>query len=558
MIITSITKWYAVISNITKFRDCVSKFLWVCLGFRIIRGCVYMKVRLHSRKKQKNMTSYIEYMTDISASELYDGLVGHGLFASKIPNFLTSENFLVYSKTPNFPNSNSERDYIRYSNIRNINVPRPLAIPDPFAYANLCRFVSSIWTNITDHFENKTNDETYKVSRIHIRKLFEKDGLFEMNYKNFFMDGEPYQDIVIRAKYIAQADIANCFPSIYSHSISWALVTKQYAKSNRGHGLWFNQIDSLTRNLKFGETNGLLIGPHVSNLISEIILTSVDHELTKKEFKYIRNIDDYTCYAGSYEEAEKFILTLSEELKKYELTLNSKKSKIVPLPKAEVKNWVTKLNHFNFTNTYTATNGKEGIRVKELKGFFDFAIELMLEEGSDVSVINYAIQIISGKFLGVSAKNYYIKQVHHLVLLYPYLINLLDESVFNPHEIDITTITQISKDIYEYGIRSKIYEACSYSIYYALKYNFDLQIATLKTDSIASNDCIFMLLAFRIDMKYQRKSYLKEYKDHARTLQVTDFHQYWLYIFEVLPLTDHTNEYKHMKRQGITFIKPGY
>jgi hypothetical protein len=102
------------------------------------------------------------------------------------------------------------------------------------------------------------------------------------------------------------------------------------------------------------------------------------------------------------------------------------------------------------------------------------------------------------------------------------------------------------------------HEACSYSIYYALTYNFDLQILTLKTDSITSNDCIFMLLAFRFDMKYQKKTYLKDYKDHARALKLTDFHQYWLYIYETLPLGEHINEYKHMKRQKITFIKTGY
>ena len=504
------------------------------------------------------MTPYINYLTDISAAELYDGLVGHGLFTSKLPNFLTSEAFLAYSQTATFPNHNEERDYIRYSNIRNINVPRPLSIPDPFAHANLCHYVASIWPDIVNHFRNKTANEIYKFSRIHIRKLHDRDGLFEMNYKNFFMDGEPKQDILIKSKYIAHADIANCFPSIYSHSISWALVTKQYAKVNRGRTLWFNQIDTKTRNLKFGETNGLLIGPHVSNLLSEIILCAVDHELVNKGFKYIRNIDDYECYASSYEEAEQFMLVLSDELKKYELTLNSKKSKIVTLPKADVKNWVTKLNHFNFANTYTTPSGKEGIKVKELQGFFDFAIELMLEEGSDVSIINYAIRIISGKHLGYGAKDYYIKQIHHLVLLYPYLISLLDEYVFQPHSIDVDIITQISKDIYEYGIKSKTYEACSYAIYYALKYDFDIGIPTLKTQSISSNDCIFMLLAFRIDRKYQRRIYLQEYKDKARSLKTTDFHQYWLFIFEVLPWPELTNEYRHMKQNGITFIKTGY
>ena len=72
-----------------------------------------------------------------------------------------------------------------------------------------------------------------------------------------------------------------------------------------------------------------------------------------------------------------------------------------------MKNWITKLNHFNFTNTYRH-DGKTAIRVKELKGFLDFAIELMLEEDSDASILNYAIKIISNKYLGDNAKDYYI------------------------------------------------------------------------------------------------------------------------------------------------------
>jgi hypothetical protein len=33
------------------------------------------------------MTSYIDYMADITASELYDGLMEYGLFANKIQIF---------------------------------------------------------------------------------------------------------------------------------------------------------------------------------------------------------------------------------------------------------------------------------------------------------------------------------------------------------------------------------------------------------------------------------------------------------------------------------------
>lgn len=34
------------------------------------------------------MKSYIEYMKEISADELYDSLVGYGLFADKLPPLL--------------------------------------------------------------------------------------------------------------------------------------------------------------------------------------------------------------------------------------------------------------------------------------------------------------------------------------------------------------------------------------------------------------------------------------------------------------------------------------
>jgi Reverse transcriptase (RNA-dependent DNA polymerase) len=503
------------------------------------------------------MTRYIEYINDISGTELFDGLVGYGLFTSKIPNFLTSEDLLSYSKTLALPLEIKAKDYIRYSGMRNINVPRPLAIPDAFAYINLCNCISQHWENLKNHFDSKTISEEYKVSRIHIRKLYNKSELFEMNYKNFFMDEEPEQDIVIKSRYVVYADISNCFPSIYSHSIAWALVSKDFAKTNKNPTHWFNELDFYTRNIKFGETNGLLIGPHASNLISEVVLVSVDNELVNQGFKYVRNIDDYTCYAESYEKAESFLLALSEELKKYELTLNTKKSKIIPLPKADVKNWVTKLNHFNFTNTYIV-EGKEGIRVKELKGFLDFSIELMLEEDSDASIINYAIQILSKKHLGLNAKNYFIKQIHHLVLLYPYLINLIDEYVFAFHGIDVERIKMIAKDIYAYGVRSKIYEACSYSIFWALKYDFSLEIDSIKSDSLGSLDTVFMTIAFRYDLKNNKKAYLKEYRDQARVLKHSDYDQHWLFIFETLPWTELQSPYKEMKRQKYTFIRAGY
>jgi hypothetical protein len=500
------------------------------------------------------LKNYTDYTNEITTTELYDGLVGCGLFAKRLPDFLSSKEFLDYSKSINLPIDNKPRDYIRYSSMRNINVPRNMAIPEPFAYASLCQELKINWDRLKRHFEKKTKNDNHKISRIHIRKLFDDCGLFEMNYKNLYSDGTPDQDLIIRSKYLAIADISQCFPSIYSHAIPWALKGKTYAKKNRDGQKWFNRLDASIRSVKYGETNGVLIGPHASNLISEIVLTTVDREMVRKGFKFIRHIDDYVCYAKSFEEAEKFHLDLSIELNKYELLLNLKKSEIISLPQASVKNWVNKLNHYVFNNTYTVEN-KQALRIKELKGFMDFAVELMLQEKSDTSVLNYAIKIIAGKHLGINAKNYFVKSIHHLSLLYPYLVQILDEFVFAKHNLETDQIETIANDMYHLGMEKKLNESCSYAISWALKYNFKLKSSNLKKEALKSNDCVFMLLAYIYHKKNDTRASLVDYKNKALELMKTDFDRYWLFIYEVLSSQDLKAEYKSMKQSRVSFLK---
>ena len=505
------------------------------------------------------MRKYSDYTDEITADEIYDRLVGCGLFAEKIPKFLKSDDFLTYTKTIQVPVTTVKgKDYVRYSSMRNINIPRQMAVPEPFTYANLCKIISDNWERLQGYFRFKTRNQKFKVSRIHLRKMENTCALFEMNYKNSSKDKAPEQDILIKSKYIVKADISNFFPSIYSHSIPWALKGKNFSKQNRSSSLWFNQFDFYIRNQKYGETNGILIGPHASNLISEIVLARVDFELVNKGYNYIRHIDDFTCYVETYEKAEKFLVDLSEELRKYELILNDKKSEIIPLPQASVKNWVNKLNNYIFLNTYD-DNGVETLRLKELKAFLDFVIDLVLAENNDTSILNYAIKIIANKKLSPNAKEYFIKQIHHLVLLYPYLIHLLDDYVFEPHKISNGIIKNIAIDIYGYGQEKKFFEATSYSVFWALKYNFSLnEITDLKDNAEQSEDAIFLLLSYLYDKKNGNNANLIEYRKIARRLK-TDFDRYWIFIYEVLSWNELSGEYRMMKNNSnVSFVKDEY
>lgn len=61
--------------------------------------------------------------------------------------------------------------------------------------------------------------------------------------------------------------------------LSWKNIAKQEIKDEE---LYYNRIDKVCSNMRNGETHGLLIGPHASNLLAEIILTVVDKELYDK------------------------------------------------------------------------------------------------------------------------------------------------------------------------------------------------------------------------------------------------------------------------------------
>ncbi len=244
---------------------------------------------------------YYDYTSELSPDDIYEGLLAYGLFTDKLPPIFTSKPFFDYCKKNNPTFSKTPSDYIYYESIRNINIPRQFGIPNPMAYHYLCKYISDVWPSLQQYFKEQTEGQEYIISRIHIRRMKETPALFVMNYKNWRTDGTPEPDLLLGNKYLVNADISNCFQSMYSHALSWALASKDEAKQKkREDDQWYNKLDFYTRNIRNGETHGFIIGPHASNLLSEIILTKIDQIMYEKGWRYVRNIDDYTCYVPTY------------------------------------------------------------------------------------------------------------------------------------------------------------------------------------------------------------------------------------------------------------------
>mgnify|MGYP004469519679 CR=1 FL=1 len=491
--------------------------------------------------------SYSDYMNEISADELYKGLLAYGLFNEKLPPVFTSEPF--YNYAPIQPFSDKPHGFIFHESMRDINIPRSLGIPNPMAYQRLCECLKDNWTEIQSRFERQTNGDSHKISRVHIRKQKGTEALFKMNYKNWRTDDLPVPDILIGKKYMVSADISTCFPSMYTHSLCWALVGKDTAKNNRNRTLWFNELDHRCMNLRSNETHGFLIGPHASNLLSEIILTVVDSELGKK-WDYVRNIDDYTCYVDSYEKAREFLTDIGTQLRRFDLSLNHRKTKIELLPVASTRQWVRQLNTFDLATAY----GK--VDFKKAQAYLDLAVALMEENNGNAAVLNYAIKVLSKRKLTKNARNYTLKTIMHFAVIYPYLIPLLDEYIFKPLAAPKEDVECFSNIVFNNAAEEKNYEALIYAIFFSLTYDFDISGISAAL-AIQENSCLLKIFTWIYFNRRKKRDEIKALKKHARDLSQNenDLDENWLFIYEVLPQSDLKNEWKPMKKANVSFIK---
>jgi hypothetical protein len=494
-------------------------------------------------------------MNEISPFELYEGLLGFGMFSENIPPAFSSKDFFDYcvANVPSF--ENKSHSYVQYDCMRNTNIIRELGIPTPMAYEQLCRCIMDNWPSIIQHFSQCTADQTHIISRIHIRKMAETPKLFRMNYDNWKVDGNPEVDLLIGSRYIVHADISKCFPSIYSHSLPWALVGKTYAKTKQGRdrSQWQNQLDHVVQICKYGETHGLLIGPHASNLLGEIILTAVDKELWAKGWKYTRHIDDYTCYVDSVENAQLFLVDLNAELGKFDLSVNDKKTEVSKLPTALAAQWTRQVGNPRLFLR------NEIFDYISARSYFDSAIEIMQNNKENAAILNYAIKALPVDIMSEQAKILCVKTIFHLCLLYPYLVHIIDEFVFERFGVDQDKIAAFANQLFNQEIKVRNYDAVCYALFFSIKYGFVIGSLSAQ-DAVGSESCIYKLFAFLHFKKYNNKAEGAILKAHALELKKNDedLDQNWLFVYEALPQSKLPGDWKQLKNNKISFIRKEY
>jgi RNA-directed DNA polymerase len=141
-------------------------------------------------------------------------------------------------------------------------------------------------------------------------------------------------ELALKYQYVVHTDISECYGSLYTHSIAWALHTREIAKNNRNDkNLIGNIIDSCIQDMSFGQTNGIPQGSVLMDFIAEIVLGYTDLELSQKiydtsinDYEIIRYRDDYRIFTNNPQDGNLIVKILTEILVDLGLKLNSQKT----------------------------------------------------------------------------------------------------------------------------------------------------------------------------------------------------------------------------------------
>lgn len=305
-------------------------------------------------------------------------LVQNGYFPRELPPPFSSGKFaaLIERDRDALPKKAVKTQCVRHNLAGPSGMRRPLGVPNPRSFLLLAEEFERQWSAIYDHLY----DRSFSMSRPEIPEDPDRA------VRPRFRIGEHHR---LRPRdwrgqrYVLITDVSRFYPSLYTHSIPWALEGKQKAKSNIGN-TDSDRLDKALRDTSDGQTMGVPIGPDTSFLAAEIVLSAVDKSLSSKiEMRGHRYIDDYELAFPTRSQAEEALAMLEESLSEYELTINFDKTEILELPQPFHLDWIHDLA------TFRIRTGRPSQTITDLIALFSRAASI---SQSRRGPLKYALQ----------------------------------------------------------------------------------------------------------------------------------------------------------------------
>jgi hypothetical protein len=341
-------------------------------------------------------------------------LIQYGYFPAELPPpFQTSSlgNFFVKTKKGKYEkwlnewvNQNRtkgkdddlnwpESKCVNYSIPRIKNLRRILSIPNPFYQIILCNIIGKNWTEIEKHIQQSPISISRPIIPIQRTK---KDSRSFDQIKHTINKEQIIALISTEFSFALKTDISRYYPTLYTHSISWALHGKKDAKKKRKPSeLLGNKLDQAVCSTKDGQTLGIPIGPDSSLIIAEILTTTIDLQLEQRIGKLtgLRVIDDYLLFFKEKQQCEKALEELTDLFKEYELEMNPIKIQILELPYILEPAWKPEIRQFHFRVPEVNPLNKYSMQRYDLINYFSRVNEFCLKF-PDANILKYSIKRI--------------------------------------------------------------------------------------------------------------------------------------------------------------------
>lgn len=280
-------------------------------------------------------------------------LLAAGYFPSELPPPFQTEEYAKFasefsSKWDHKKINNFWTKPEHYSSPRYGHARRKLALVNPINQLAVSTLLANNWFSVVKSLKRPTVSE-FKPKIVFKGKVRAVTGV------DFDAVARRKVEILSTFGRYVKTDIARFYPSIYTHSIAWAISGKSYAKTNHKtpnfKNSFANKIDAAVRAGQEGQTIGIPIGPDTSRVISELVAVEIEAELQKSlpdwTKRSVRYVDDMLIGIDETESESDILSKLTASLYDYELELNAGKTKLHGLGHAHAPEWIHFIRNFS-------------------------------------------------------------------------------------------------------------------------------------------------------------------------------------------------------------------
>ncbi len=349
---------------------------------------------------------------------IFQRLLDYGFYPKELPPTFNTKNFgATLIATPKIlkPQKGFSGEVIFLDGATFQGNHRTFGVINPINYSSLSHYISKKWT---------------KINKVMLLSKFSASQISFPN--NVTEHGRSFSKVTFTAKRKKQAYLSSAYPavvyldinrfygSIYTHSLAWAALGKTEGLKQHSDGTlsnhWSAKLDQLVRACNRNQTIGVPIGPDTSRIVSELVLSRIDIELSKGKSRLNKkqvyhSIDDYEIGAKDQVEAESIIAKFEKEIRNFELRSHEGKTKVLFGAMPDNLNWEYKFDSLLKLKDKAFLNGLFGL------------IETERLRSPNANIVGYALSRFAKKIAGCADKSLSLLHLQRLLFAAPRFVS---------------------------------------------------------------------------------------------------------------------------------------